>query len=117
MATWRQPVDYERGRLRVWSRALPDARPVPRPPLPARVRLQDDKPVQIYFQGQSGTVVHSSGPWRTSGEWWEEQPWQHDDWDLEIVFTGEPPANRGSSFYRCFYDLLQEKWFVRGVYD
>jgi len=134
-----------------------------RPPVPARVRLQGNKPVFASFQGCSGKVVQASGPWRSSGQWWEDQPWQEDAWDLEIVFSGESsarhsfsgysnkpnirhserseesllhdnsnkreiprrfaPRNDGQSasshscFYRFVYNGLQEKWFVRGVYD
>ena len=86
-----------------------------RPPVPVRVHLQGNKPVFASFQGCSGKVVHASGPWRSSGQWWEDQPWQEDAWDLEIVFSGESPARHG--LYRFCYDGLQEKWFVRGVYD
>jgi len=91
-----------------------------RPPVPARVRLQRNKPVFAAFQyrtGQdrSGKVIHASGPWRTSGHWWEEKSWQEDSWDLEIIFSGESSPRHG--FYRFSYDGLQEKWFVRGVYD
>jgi len=49
------------------------------------------------------------------GQWWEDQPWQEDAWDLEIVFSGESPARHG--WYRFCYDRLQEKWLVLGVYD
>ncbi len=133
-----------------------------RPPVPARVRLQGNKPVFASFQGCSGKVVRASGPWRSSGQWWEDQPWQEDAWDLEIVFSGKSPAHNfpawdrnlnirhserseesvlhnnsekreitrrfaprndgqlaysNSYFYRFCCDRLQEKWFVRGVYD
>ena len=86
-----------------------------RPPLPARVQLQGNKPLRVFFQGRSGKVLHASGPWRTSGQWWEEKHWQEDAWDLEIIFSGESPAQR--AFYRFSYDGLLEKWFVRGIYD
>jgi protein ImuB len=86
-----------------------------RPAVPARIRMQGNKPVFVSFQGCCGKVVHASGPWRSSGQWWEERPWQEDAWDLEIIFSGESPATHG--FYRFCYDGLREKWFVRGVYD
>ncbi len=86
-----------------------------RPPVPARVRLQGNKPAFASFQGCSGKVVQASGPWRSSGQWWEDQPWQEDAWDLEIIFSGESPTRHG--LYRFCYDGIQEKWFVRGVYD
>jgi len=86
-----------------------------RPPVPARVRLDGNKPVFASFQGCSGKVVHASGPWRTSGHWWEEKPWQEDTWDLEIQFS--PKSSTTHGFYRFSYDGLGDKWFVRGVYD
>jgi protein ImuB len=86
-----------------------------RPPIPARVKLQANKPVFASFQGHSGKVVHASGPWRTSGDWWENKSWQEAAWDLEIQFPAESSPMHG--FYRFSYDELLEKWFVRGVYD
>ncbi len=86
-----------------------------RPPVPARIQLQGCKPVSVFFQGRLGKVIQASGPWRTSGDWWEAQPWQEDAWDLEIVFSSESSPAR--SFYRFSYDGLLDKWFVRGVYD
>ena len=86
-----------------------------RPPVPARVQLQGNKPASVFFQGRSGKVIHASGPWRTSGDWWEERPWQEDAWDLEIVFLGE--SSPAQHFYRFSYDGLLDKWFVRGAYD
>ena len=86
-----------------------------RPPVPARVRIERNNPVFASFQGCCGKVIHASGPWRTSGHWWEERPWQEDAWDLEIQFSAESSTRHG--FYRFSYDRLLNKWFVRGVYD
>ena len=86
-----------------------------RPALPARVQVRGNQPASVSFQGNSGKVVHASGPWRTSGHWWKGKSWQEDSWDLEIVFFGEPAQSRG--LYRFSYDGLLEKWFVCGIYD
>jgi protein ImuB len=86
-----------------------------RPPLPAWVQLQQSVPARVAFQGMLGKIIHASGPWRTSGDWWDEQPWQEDAWDVEIQFTSESSATQG--LYRISYDYLLEKWRVRGVYD
>jgi protein ImuB len=86
-----------------------------RPPLLAKVKMQEGRPVSATFKDRSGQVVHASGPWRTSGDWWEDDPWQHDAWDLELSFTRETPPSQG--FYRICFDCRQKRWFVRGTYD
>jgi protein ImuB len=86
-----------------------------RPPLPARVQLQGKCPTRVTFQGMLGKVLRASGPWRTSGDWWEDISWQEDAWDLEIHFPSESPPVQG--FYRVSHDVRGERWYVRGVYD
>ena len=86
-----------------------------RPSLPAWVQLQQNVPARVTFKGQRGQVVHASGPWCTSGDWWSEQAWQEDAWDVEIQFAADSQITSG--LYRIYYDHLLEKWRVRGVYD
>jgi protein ImuB len=95
-----------------------------RPPIPAKLELEAGRPARVVFQGLRGEVRAASGPWRTSGGWWREDPWQHDEWDLEIDFhfpagrrdpRANPPPDCG--LYRLYYDSLRRSWFVRGIYD
>ncbi|MFI5126687.1 MAG: hypothetical protein ACHQJX_07650 [Candidatus Acidiferrales bacterium] len=95
-----------------------------RPSLPLKVELREGHPARISFRGMRGEVVAASGPWRTSGDWWQEDPWQHDEWDLEIHFRFSPAIHleRGSTcpqrgLYRIYYDALRGNWFMRGIYD
>jgi len=94
-----------------------------RPSIPARLELQEDRPVRAMFQGMQGRVLAASGPWRISGDWWRENPWQQEEWDLEIDFLSsmgrDSSANRRSDrgVYRVYYDVLRQSWFVRGIYD
>ena len=60
---------------------------VTRPAQAVRVELRDEQPVRVYLQGMRGEVVAASGPWRGSGDWWQEDAWQQDEWDLEIEFS------------------------------
>jgi len=60
---------------------------VMRPPQPVRLELRDEQPLRMYLQGMSAEVVSASGPWRSSGDWWQEDPWRQDEWDLEIEFV------------------------------
>jgi hypothetical protein len=74
-------------------------------------------------------VLAAAGPWRTSGDWWREDGWQQDEWDLEIHFqpaSGERGATAAGAalgshpdcgLYRFYFDVLLGRWFVRGVYD
>jgi protein ImuB len=94
-----------------------------RPPVPASLELHENRPVRAAFQGMRGRVLAASGPWRTSGDWWRENPWQQEEWDLEIDFHSlascDSSANRhpGRGVYRFYYDALRQSWFVRGIYD
>ncbi len=77
-----------------------------RPPLPARIVSAAGFPEQIQAQGIQGRIVSYAGPWRSSGEWWTQDPWARDEWDIAL---GD------GSLYR----LYQERglWFVQGAYD
>jgi protein ImuB len=86
-----------------------------RPRVPANVEFHGGQPVHIWFRGRSGKVVHASGPWRCSGEWWQERGWQEDAWDLEVRFSKD--ASLPSLAYCIVFDSLQKEWFVRGSYD
>jgi protein ImuB len=96
-----------------------------RPPLPAQVDLRDARPVCVSFNAQCGHVIAASGPWRTSGDWWREDTWQHDEWDLELRFEPVldqiPHARLAKSpqhgVYCIYFDTLRPNWFVRGIYD
>ena len=69
-----------------------------RPALPAKVDLRDEPLLRVSFNGLRGQVMAASGPWRTSGDWWREDAWHQDEWDLELRF--EPfhvdPASRAN---------------------
>jgi len=93
-----------------------------RPELLANVESQQGCPCRIYFRGMCGDVVTASGPWRTSGDWWEEHGWRQDEWDIEIRFesSGHQQASspgKQSGLYRVYYDWMRRGWFVRGRYD
>jgi protein ImuB len=97
---------------------------VVRPTQAVRVMLRDEQPVRIYLRGMRGEVVAASGPWRSSGDWWQEDAWYQDEWDLAIAFPAaqkEGEQKRGEGWhlelYRIYYDALRQGWFLRGEYD
>jgi protein ImuB len=95
-----------------------------RPPLPASVQLHADRPKRVSFRGARGEVLAASGPWRSSGDWWREDAWHQDEWDLEIRFHIRPERQKKSpascpqhGLYRLYFDSIAQGWFVRGIYD
>ena len=96
-----------------------------RPPLPAKVEIRQGCPAWVTSSGIRGRVVAASGPWRGSGDWWSEDAWQCDEWDLEIQSPSHSmspqqianPGGKGTGVYRLFYDSTRQEWFVRGEYD
>ena len=107
-------------------------RPAPR----AAVALRDGRPAHISFSDMHGEVLAASGPWRSSGEWWREDAWSREEWEIEIQPAADrhaaangpstigPSAGGPSScsepqrgIYRIYYDALCRGWFVAGMYD
>jgi protein ImuB len=95
-----------------------------RPEIQLNVELQQNYPTRIYFHGMRGNIIAASGPWRTSGDWWREDTWQRDEWDVEVRFDSvsgqsqkisSPRTQNG--IYRIYYDSLRAAWFAHGRYD
>lgn len=76
-----------------------------RPPLPATVQLREGQPAFIGNSRFHSSVRHSQGPYRASGEWWENV-WTREEWDIETHDGG---------LYRIFRN--GGDWFVEGTYD
>jgi protein ImuB len=78
------------------------------------VTMQAGKPAVItYSRGEEmqGEILWAAGPWRSSGDWWEQKGWARDEWDVAVQ------AESGITFYRLVRDLLGGGWFVEGSYD
>jgi len=79
-----------------------------RPPLRAQVEAPDGRPVRVHAPGVRGRVLESAGPWRTSGDWWIEDAWARDEWDVALS---------DSALYLLYRDRRNGQWFVEGAYD
>ena len=86
-----------------------------RPPLRAVVQTNQGRPTQVSAWGKQrsvyGKVVHLSGPWRTTGDWWRDDYWARDEWDVTLERMDQ------QSLYRIYRELDTEAWFVEGNYD
>ena len=94
-------------------------------PVPVRVQVQDGRPVRVTSDRRgvsSGPIVQAAGPWRTSGEWWNNgiqvpqvpqarsaaSSWDRDEWDIAIA---------DGTIYRLYVERDVGQWFLEGVVD
>jgi protein ImuB len=85
-----------------------------RPPLGASVTLREAKPVRMRClerEDIAGEIVWTAGPWRSSGDWSEQEGWSREEWDIAV------PAETGLVLYRLVQDKLSGDWFIEGTYD
>jgi protein ImuB len=76
-----------------------------RPPIPATVELEGNSPAQLKAKGARGKIVQTSGPWRSSGHWWENS-WDRNEWDIRLA---------DGRAYRLAQQ--EDEWFVEGIFD
>jgi protein ImuB len=86
-----------------------------RPPLRAIVQADHGWPTQISAWGKQrsvyGKVISLAGPWRSMGDWWRDDRWARDEWDVTIERSGQ------QAVYRIYRELKTQNWFVEGNYD
>jgi protein ImuB len=114
-----------------------------RPPQPVSVLMVAGRPGSIgpprslssndeATRTSYGEIAWCAGPWHTSGEWWNQEPWEREEWDVAIgkpsscfvnrgtwtANNSEPRStNHGALLYRLYRDVLTGTWFVEGEYD
>ena len=95
-----------------------------RPPLRALVNASQGYPQQISAWGPNrsvyGKVVRLAGPWRKTGDWWRDDGWARDEWDVAVEQSGSSATDRArvsQILYRIYQELRSGAWFVEGSYD
>jgi protein ImuB len=110
-----------------------------RPPLGASVTLREAKPVRMRClerEDIAGEIVWTAGPWRSSGDWSEQEGWSREEWNIAVPTesscqlpvpscqsnereptTGNRQLATGLVLYRLVQDKLSGNWFVEGTYD
>jgi hypothetical protein len=94
--------------------------------------IEDGRPTRLTTDRRGfagGRVVTGTGPWRTSGHWWNSQLsslnsqgknsselkgesselfWNRDEWDVALA---------DGAVYRVFRDRDTDAWFVDAIVD
>ena len=75
-----------------------------RPPIPARVIMNEVRPAFLYSVRSTGPIREARGPWLLAGNWWEDNHWSREEWDIAMA--------------EGHYRLVQagEAWFLDGIY-
>lgn len=79
-----------------------------RPPVPARVEVEDGLPRRVSSRVVRGPVEQAAGPWRGSGDWWNSLVWDREEWDVRIL---------GGALYRVVRIVPVREWVLEGAYD
>jgi protein ImuB len=104
-----------------------------RRPVPARVAVVDGRPVAVTSDRRGlagGHVLACAGPWRTSGNWWEQSSvvghqssgipglskvdcrpsmyWNRDEWEVSLS---------DGAVYRIFRDRVTDGWWIDAIVD
>jgi len=83
-----------------------------RPALQTAVELAEEKPCSMTLRKKQLKVLAASGPWRSSGNWWNaSSAWARDEWDVALK------TSEGIGFYRIYLDRIKNQWFVEGSFD
>jgi protein ImuB len=77
-----------------------------RPNIAASVLFADEQPIHLHSGQVSGAVSGQRGPYRASGNWWDEKIWSRSEWDLEL---------EDNVLVRCHQS--GGTWQINGVYD
>ncbi len=78
-----------------------------RPPKDAQVVLRAGRMVRVVSEGIDAGVQACCGPFRVTGEWWN-QAFEHDGYDVELADGG---------VYLVAFDAAQSRWKLDGVYE
>ena len=85
-----------------------------RPRLRAVVNVREGKPVKLKCLVRKeirGEIAWTAGPWRSSGDWSEQEGWSREEWDIAMLVEDQ------IILYRLVEDRLTREWWVEGVYD
>ncbi len=102
-----------------------------RPARQLRVQLAEGRPCKLAALGRNadqnelqGKILWSTGPWRSSGDWWAEQAtpkspsedaqvWDREEWDIALA------NDNGASIalYRIYHEVGTGQWFADASYD
>ena len=80
-----------------------------RPPQPAKVFLRGAEPSALFWKGERLEVGTVTGPWQSSGYWWDGRRWEANEWDAVVAHPHQS--------LRLRHEPEPGVWYVAGQYD
>ena len=77
-----------------------------RPAISSLVRVQDGCPATLKSPAVRGTIRSCAGPYRLSGNWWDSERWQQEEWDVALAKGGLYRLSRHGTI-----------WKIEGCYE
>lgn len=83
-----------------------------RPPENISITLQNERPASFFLQKKRYIIEKAYGPWRTSGDWWNPDLWNVEQWDI-VARSAE-----GNLLCGCIvHDVARNCWEMTTLYD
>jgi protein ImuB len=82
-----------------------------RPALETSVEFTQETPHSVRLWKKHRRVLAASGPWCSSGNWWNASSWSREEWDVALKLFERIDC------YRIYLDRIKKQWFVEGVFD
>lgn len=100
-----EPVSSEESVAHVARRRL-------RPAVPLNLQTEGATPRSFFWENRRYAVERAFGPWRMSGDWWTNEVWSCEEWDVRAV------ARSGEALLGVLtHDLLRRSWQMEALYD
>ena len=80
-----------------------------RPPQSAKVALRGTAPSSLFWKGERLELGAVTGPWQSSGYWWDGRCWEANEWDAVVT--------RPYQALRLRHEPEPGIWYVAGQYD
>ena len=77
-----------------------------RPAISSLVSVQDGRPISLKSSVARGAIHSYVGPYRLSGNWWDRESWQQEEWDVALA--------KGRLYRLSRHDTI---WKIEGCYE
>ena len=91
-----------------------------RPPVPADITLARHVPVHLRSNAFSGPILETRGPFRMSGDWWDAQSWETEEWDILLGGAARGLYRISQGTQATSDDTSRatlRTWVIEGCYD